>query len=346
MHKHLGPSKPFGRAAAVVAFSLLLGACSSVPDWANPVEWYQGTADWISGDDEGSEARVEARRSGKAAPGADQPFPTLSTVPERPKRVTSESGRRKVENTLVADRNRARYEALGPGDNPPPVIKTGPDAPPTPVIKAGPVAPPPPVIAPPTAPRARAAAPPPGFAAPATGTNQAFQAAIAQQAAGVSRPLTAPPTIAPAARNAGPVPTLGQGNIALLPPLARASTFGRGRSVQVGTVLFANGSSRIRKKYYKILRDIVRLQRQRGGNLRVVGHASSRTRNTNPLRHQLANFRISVARAKTVARRLVRYGAPAGSIEVMGMADNQRIYQEIMPSGEAGNRRAEIYLDY
>ncbi len=146
--------------------------------------------------------------------------------------------------------------------------------------------------------------------------------------------------------NGGPVPTLGRGNIALLPPLARAPTFGGGRSVQVGTVLFANGSSRIRKKYYQALRDIVRLQRQRGGIIRVVGHSSSRTRNTNPLRHKLANFRISVDRAKAVARRLVRYGAPAGGIDVMGMADNQRIYQEVMPSGEAGNRRAEIYLDY
>ena len=143
-----------------------------------------------------------------------------------------------------------------------------------------------------------------------------------------------------------PAPSLGPGNIAFPPPLARTPALGMERSIQVGTVLFANGSSKIRKKYYKILRDIVKLQRQKGGNLRVVGHASSRTRNTKPLSHQLVNFRISVARAKAVARRLVRYGAPAGSIEVMGLADNQRIYQEIMPSGEAGNRRAEIYLGY
>ena len=348
MHSHLGARKPLGRAAAAIVFTLMLGACSSVPDWANPVEWYQGTSDWIGGEDEGTEARAEARRSEKMEAGGDKAFPTLSTVPERPKRVASKSRRSKVESALVADRDRARHEALAPGDSPPSMTKAVPGAPP------------PAVIAPPPALKAKPAAPPTGAVTPVTGTNQAFQAAIAQQA-GNFRPT---PPIAPAAGNTGPVPTLGQGNITFPRPLARGSTFGAGRrfgagrgfgagggfgagrSVQVGTVLFANGSSRIRKKYYKILRDIVRLQRQRGGNLRVVGHASSRTRNTNPLRHKIANFRISVARAKAVARRLVRYGAPAGYIQVTGVADSQRVYQEIMPSGEAGNRRAEIYLDY
>jgi flagellar motor protein MotB len=28
------------------------------------------------------------------------------------------------------------------------------------------------------------------------------------------------------------------------------------------------------------------------------------------------------------------------------MADEQPVYHEVMPSGEAGNRRAEIYIDY
>ncbi len=335
MHKPLGPRKPLGRAAVAIVFALLLGACASTPDWANPVEWYEGTSDWISGDDDDSKARDEARRSQNAAAGGDQAFPTLSTVPERPKRVTSESGRSKVEAGLIADRDRARHEALAPGASPPPK-----PASPPPTLMAVPGAPPAPVIASPPASAAVAAAPRPGAVTPVTGTNQAFQAAINQQAGNI-RPL--PPT-APAMGNAGPVPTLGRGNIYTRPPLARASTFGEGR--RVGTVLFANGSSNIRQKYHKTLRDIVRLQRQRGGNLRVVGHASSRTRNTNPLRHQLANFRISVARAKAVARHLARFGAPAGSIEVLGMADNQRVYKEIMPSGEAGNRRAEIFIDY
>jgi flagellar motor protein MotB len=33
-------------------------------------------------------------------------------------------------------------------------------------------------------------------------------------------------------------------------------------------------------------------------------------------------------------------------IVVSAMADEQPVYHEVMPSGEAGNRRAEIYIDY
>ena len=114
----------------------------------------------------------------------------------------------------------------------------------------------------------------------------------------------------------------------------------------MGTILFANGSAKIAGKYAKTLRAIVDMQKQRGGTIRVIGHASSRTRDIKPLGHQLANFRISLDRAKAVASQLVRYGAPPGSITVSGVADNQPIYHEFMPLGEAGNRRAEIYLDY
>jgi outer membrane protein OmpA-like peptidoglycan-associated protein len=312
---HLRARKPFGRVASAIALTFMLGACSSVPDWANPVAWYEGSSDWVDGEDEGAAARAEARKPSKPAVDGDKSFPTLSTVPERPKDLTKERGRRKVESSLVADRNRARYEALAPGSNPPPQVAQPAPTAPSAAQQA--------VQATPGAPAPAKIAPVPG------GSNQAFQQAIAQQG-GV----------------ASPRPTFNQGNLASLPPAGRAPIGGFGRSLQVGTVLFSNGSSRIRKKYYKILRDIVRLQRQRGGKLRIIGHASSRTRNTNPLRHQLANFRISVARAKSVARRLVRYGARAQAIEVTGVADNKPVYQEIMPSGEAGNRRAEIYLDY
>ena len=69
-----GIRRPFGRVAAVVVFSLALGACSSVPDWANPVEWYKGTAEWIGGDDEQTVAARRAARAPEGAPpGADQP---------------------------------------------------------------------------------------------------------------------------------------------------------------------------------------------------------------------------------------------------------------------------------
>ncbi|MBT3792744.1 MAG: OmpA family protein, partial [Rhodospirillales bacterium] len=72
----------------------------------------------------------------------------------------------------------------------------------------------------------------------------------------------------------------------------------------------------------------------------------SRTRNPDPYTHRITNFRLSMARADIVAKLLMQYGVPASKLIVIAQADSQPIYHEFMPSGEAGNRRAEIYLDY
>jgi outer membrane protein OmpA-like peptidoglycan-associated protein len=61
-------------------------------------------------------------------------------------------------------------------------------------------------------------------------------------------------------------------------------------------------------------------------------------------RHQEANQRISEARANAVARQLMRYGVPEGAIQAAAAGDSQPLYSEVMPSGEAANRRAEVYL--
>lgn len=338
-YKISGLSGPFGRAAAVIVFSFALGACSAVPDWANPVEWYKGTAEWIRGDDDETiAARKAARSPENAPPNADQPFPALSTVPARPQGIaTRDQRRRQVESGLVADRKRARHAALGPGDSPKPSPRSVPGAPARPVL----------------------AAPKTAAVAPATG-NQAFQRAIAQQSAagGATRR-----SLGPIRRNTMATPPPPRGTLALIPPRASAARGGQlkmatpprpvagpigptARSVSVGTVYFANGSAKISGKYTKTLRAIAAMQKKRGGTLRVIGHASSRTRDIKPLGHQLANLRISLARAKAVAHQLMHHGAPSSSVAVSGVADNQPIYHEFMPLGEAANRRAEIYLDY
>ncbi|MEE8563455.1 MAG: OmpA family protein [Alphaproteobacteria bacterium] len=337
-YKISGLSGPFGRAAAVIVFSFALGACSAVPDWANPVEWYKGTAEWIRGDDDETiAARRAARSPENAPPNADRPFPALSTVPARPQGIaTRDQRRRQVESGLVADRSRARHAALGPGDSPKPSPRSVPGAPARPVLAAPKIA----------------------AVAPATG-NQAFQRAIAQQSAagGATRR-----SLGPIRRNTMATPPPPRGTLVLTPPRASASRGGQLKmatpprpvagpigptagSVSVGTVYFANGSAKISGKYNRTLRAIAAMQKKRGGTLRVIGHASSRTRDIKPLGHQLANFRISLARAKAVAHQLMHHGAPSSSVAVSGVADNQPIYHEFMPLGEAANRRAEIYLE-
>ncbi len=115
-------------------------------------------------------------------------------------------------------------------------------------------------------------------------------------------------------------------------------------SEMVGVVFFGYGSAGLDSRDVAVLRQIVQLQQQRGGRLRIVGHASMRTGVANPVEHNLANFNMSLQRAQTVARRLEALGAPPVIVEAMGSA--QPVYYEFMPTGEAGNRRAEIFLDY
>ena len=54
--------------------------------------------------------------------------------------------------------------------------------------------------------------------------------------------------------------------------------------------------------------------------------------------------KVSADRAESVARALERSGVSRDRITVLAKSDAAPIYYESMPSGEAGNRRAEIYF--
>lgn len=355
--------RAIGRGLCAAVLALSLGACSSTPDWANPVEWYKGTAEWIGGEDEETvAARKAARQPENAPPNADQPYPKLASVPDRPAGSADRKDRRaKVENALVADRANAQHVALGGVDRGP-ALKDEAPATTAPVSQTASAEPPPP--------QPVQVKPDPSVYPP-NGSNPAFQAAIAQQN---SAALSSRRDRGPIRRNTIGVPPTPRSGVELTPPgsssATQPATGGRpatgprpgvqtgtlapasgmpvlptGHGEPVATVLFANNSSRISARYFNVLRSIVKMQKERGGAIKVIGHASSRTVNTDPMSHRIANFRVSLARARAVAERLVRMGAPADRIEVAGVADSQPIYQEIMPMGEAGNRRAEIFLE-
>ena len=114
--------------------------------------------------------------------------------------------------------------------------------------------------------------------------------------------------------------------------------------VKVVTILFETGSSGLSQNDRRILGEVVRLHQQRGGTVTVVGHASSRTRNMDPVRHKMVNYSVSVDRADRIATELRSMGMAPDMIVVDARADNMPLYYESMPSGEAGNRRAEIYF--
>lgn len=350
--------------------ALTLSGCSWTPDWANPVEWYRGTRDWVAGDD----SKVQDARAQDAArqkkQGSAGQTPNLASVPDRPKDIADTSQVGAVQSGLVADRAQARYTAISPGDNrpgsvPPPVIAS----PPAPPSRAGsaaaavdmPVPPPPPalpsVMAPPAMPEMQQPA-----IVSDSGTEtmrSAFEAALNQSggvvrsapASGGIRDINRSNVVSSSGRNAMPLPPPPRGTIGLRPPPmsnAQVATVGGGSAggSPAGMVLFDNNSSKLSAEDNKILENIVGMRGSRTGTVRVVGHASSRTRDVDPLNHRLVNFRLSLARANAVANALVGMGIPAKDIVVEAHADNEPLYHEFMPAGEAGNRRTEIYLDY
>jgi flagellar motor protein MotB len=114
---------------------------------------------------------------------------------------------------------------------------------------------------------------------------------------------------------------------------------------QVAVVHFAIGSTRLGPAARRKLRKVARMQRDWRGAIRVVGHASSRTGDMDLVKHNLLNFRISLDRAQNVARELMRLGVEPRTIRVGANSDADPVFFEVMPAGESGNRRVEIYFE-
>jgi len=394
---------------ATVAVTALLAGCSSVPDAVNPVEWYKGVRDAISGDEKKSDEQKSGEQDkkdeapnrlvtdrNKPAPGADEEFPKLSTVPERPKTSTADE-RKEIKEGLVADREGARRyssdvirrqgEASSPLPPPSPVVKAPAMAPkvnlqpppaPKPVAKVAtkpaPQPAPQPVVRP--APKLKPVPQPMTKRMPdRTSTGQLLAVVPEQPKVNIPRVNPNPPQLAvvpgyetiTSGSQEATVVISGSGvqtypgrSAARTRPARRSASSGVSGvrslsefnsaqvngSYQVATIVFDNGSAKIRSRAKKVLRQVISQYKQTGGTIRVVGHASSRTRALDLIRHKMVNFKVSVARADAVAKELVKLGAKANTLYVGAVSDSQPKYREYMPTGEAGNRRTEIYIDF
>jgi len=110
-------------------------------------------------------------------------------------------------------------------------------------------------------------------------------------------------------------------------------------------ILFATGSSKLSTADRRVVRDVAEQYRSRGGYVRVVGHASSRTRQMSVEQHMLTNFSISLARGQSVAQALMDQGVEPSAIVVEAKGDAEPRYFEAMPNGAARNRRVEIFIE-
>lgn len=118
------------------------------------------------------------------------------------------------------------------------------------------------------------------------------------------------------------------------------------QTVQVATIYFGNGSSRLKARDRAVVHDVVAMFEETGGAIRIVGHSSGITASRDSGRGKLVNFKVSLDRANSVAAELVRNGVPAKYIDVVAHGADSPVYAEYSPNGEAGNRRAEVYLQY
>lgn len=369
---HRSVSRPI-----IIGSVLLLTGCASVPDVVNPVEWYKDVKDVVTGDrsagsksDGKGENRLAADRN-KPASGADEPFPSLLTVPQRPK-TSSRAERRSIEQGLVSERTDTRQYSSDvirrQGESPSSLRTSGPRAEPPPTsvpASQAKTAAAVPSLTRSVAPKLQPAAP--AQAKPVINKSQQIRPAVSVPNRKPNPPkLTMvqnirtttgkpgfPQTVLVSGNgvetiSAGPIAegVPGTSSISGVRSLDEFNPVAVRGSYQVATILFRNGSSKLRGQDKRILKKVAAQHKSVGGTLRIVGHASSRTRNLDPVKHKVVNFAISAARADAVVKELVRLGAKPSDLFVGAVADNQPKFRETMPSGEAGNRRTDIYIDF
>ena len=401
---------------ALLLLSLMgFSSCSSVPDEVNPVEWYRGASGWFESDSDQAQ-RDQANTAKETAPplpGSNKDYPNLSTVPERPRSVTSPEERNRVQDGLAADRENARYakpeagrpsgtEVGAPIAAPRTPVTIGPSGPSPETLEALPSD-----ITPPPAPTPRSSLDNPAPQPTAAAEAPTSSVAVSSQPESVDGPASVDtPTVQPASyQSAEPAAAGGGANAAILaaagasdaPPspaprstspatvsaapatsgalqpavaavaasapvqdpspaapasnivVAQANAPAAGASGSQDLprsfmVYFTGGTASLDGVDKEVLGDVARLYKSHGGSLRIVGHASSTTREKDAYRNQVVNLRVSTQRAETVAGELARLGVPRNKMTVAGVSDSEPLYAETTQSGIAGNRRVEIFF--
>lgn len=333
------------RYLAPITIALSLGACSTVTDV------WDGTTDAVGSLFSSDEDEIAEETEGG--------YPDLAAVPATPPSAGSAQERAQATEGLIADRGQAQYteqvrrrepvtvRPLQDGGGAAVPAETSATEPPPP--QAAPVTPVtqesvPPRNRPSLAERLGAAPPPP----PPVSAESAPPPPPVQTIAGVTG------STAQAQAPGSGTTVIGGGtgavsNVQTASSPNALSSYDASAfrvSTHISTITFPTGRSNLTAGDRRALDDVIKLREQYNGAIRVIGHASSRTQDLDPLRHKLVNFRISLNRANAVAAALIARGLPADRLFVGAVSDNEPLYYEVMPAGESGNQRAEIYLDY
>lgn len=327
---------------AVIAVLTGCDTTRAVVDAVNPVNWFAGDE---TNDSENTEP--------KPVPGGDRPYPAIGTVPERPGEPAIKREYPGLVEGLAADRQNALYsdEAIRresppsrAGKPPRPVVP--PSRPPT----AGSIAPPevPSTVQPPPAPAPTPARPARQTAAPKPAPTPQPPTARNAGETQTARPVPAPEplrqdTIAPQPASAPPPSAAGlAGNT----PQAAAAAVPT-RTQMIATIYFPSGSAALTERDRGILQQVARIyRRDNGKRVVIVGHSSRKSTSGSQSKQALVNYKVSLDRAAAIGQALVQYGIDNDRIVIDARGATELKYSEETTAGEAGNRRAEVFLQY
>lgn len=300
-----------------VAGLLLLSGCSSLPSSINPVEWWHG----LQGG-----AIAEQR---PPAPGADQPYPNLASVPDKPASPDMKL-HQQIADALVADRANAQHAAaaaplpdpssptaspalFGRGSAPPPAPAASADTASASLDAA---------TAPPAPPAAQAAAPPskaPVGAvataplAPPPGADVPGSTSAADATTPPALPTTPPmpPTLpgAPTSAVAAPAPPPPA------PPKAAAVAAVPKEVGQPVPVGFEPGSAVLPADSADALKALAGSRK----NSRILVTGFGEATSSDPAA-QSAALTLGLSRAQAMAAALAKDGVPAASVRVDAQA--------------------------
>lgn len=366
-----------GRLVSIAAASaLLLGACETsrdIVDAVNPVSWFD------------SDAEVTEDTEPKPIPGQDGDYPAIGTVPQAPGEPAIKREYLALADVLAADRENALYsDEVIRKESPPLRVTTPPNpaAPPAEPPTASSITPPPEapstVEAPQPAPAPQPVpAPQPSVAAapqpapvpqpvpravpvpqPSTATQSAAAPAVAPSPAPTPAPVPTPaPTPQPLVPSASSAPTPSaapppSAAPSVAPPSGQSAAAAAQvaiptRSQMIATIYFPSGGAALTERDRGILQQVAQIyNRDAGKRVVIVGHSSRSGAAGSESEQALVNYKVSLDRAAAVGQALVASGVPLQEIVVDARGAQELKYSEETQAGEAGNRRAEIFLQY
>ena len=310
------------------AASLLgLASCSQLPKLSLPLDWIKTSQSIVKG---AVGSFIGTRDTGKSSQ-----YPKLSAFPSRPMLLSTSEDRKKIRNELVSDKKNASYvgtkSKLWPNSMP---FKTKPVAPIKPDTSA------------PQIKVSKETSLVQSSTSLAKTEEKTTQSKVVVARAGIKsdqQETSAQSSEVKTKKFKFKIPIKVGSEKSKNNPL-KFQIVDSVSTADRGVINFGHGSHQLSAADQRFLSKIASEVKKTGAYVRVVGHASMRTRDMDELKHTLANFNISVKRAEAVASFLIASGVKAEKLIVDAVGDTQPLNYESMPSEERANRRAEIFI--